>query len=394
MAKIPFGADADFKGHDILNLGKDAKAIASLADYLAQQKSYLPATVSPTNQLVVNDDARFAAISGFIDFRNEKTLYSAQTLAQGGDPFQAYPLATGYSFVLSKNDDSVEFPDINLPFGNAGTKYLISFRIPITSQSSLPTKATIKRGGTTVGSVNQGEAIVIALQAGNASVLFKTIIAPETYTDAKAIAALGPSLLKKADLVGGKVPASQLPAYVDEIIDDYANLAALQAAVPTGSKGVIYILTDDDSEYRWTGSAYHLMRKSVGTTDDVAEGTTNFYFTAARAIGSLLTGYAKAVATRAITATDSVLAAIGILEAKADANTLAIQQLSGAMQGPIVQGFEQQTVVTITHGRGRPVFVQIYTSDGAQTFTDIFQVDLNTVRVTFSDPLSGNIIVL
>ena len=51
---------------------------------------------------------------------------------------------------------------------------------------------------------------------------------------------------------GGKVPAGQLPAYVDDILE-YANLAAFPA---TGVAGVIYVALDTNKLYRWSGSAY------------------------------------------------------------------------------------------------------------------------------------------
>lgn len=52
----------------------------------------------------------------------------------------------------------------------------------------------------------------------------------------------------------------------------------------------------------------------IASTDELKEGTTNLYFTAARAIGSALTGYAKATVKAAIAATDTVLQALGKLE--------------------------------------------------------------------------------
>jgi hypothetical protein len=56
----------------------------------------------------------------------------------------------------------------------------------------------------------------------------------------------------KADLVDGKVPASQLPSYVDDIIE-VANFAALPA---TGETGKIYLTLDNNKIYRWSGSIY------------------------------------------------------------------------------------------------------------------------------------------
>lgn len=56
----------------------------------------------------------------------------------------------------------------------------------------------------------------------------------------------------KADLVDGKVPSSQLPSYVDDVVE-VANYAALPA---TGETGKIYITIDTNKVYRWSGSAY------------------------------------------------------------------------------------------------------------------------------------------
>lgn len=56
----------------------------------------------------------------------------------------------------------------------------------------------------------------------------------------------------KANLIGGKVPASELPSYVDDIIE-VANYAALPA---TGETGKIYVTLDNNKIYRWSGSIY------------------------------------------------------------------------------------------------------------------------------------------
>ena len=63
---------------------------------------------------------------------------------------------------------------------------------------------------------------------------------------------LNTALGLKADLVGGKVPSSQLPSYVDDVVE-VANYAALPA---TGETGKIYITLDTNLIYRWTGSTY------------------------------------------------------------------------------------------------------------------------------------------
>ena len=50
----------------------------------------------------------------------------------------------------------------------------------------------------------------------------------------------------------GKVPSSQLPSFVDDVIEA-ANFAALPAE---GEGGKIYVTLDDNKTYRWGGTAY------------------------------------------------------------------------------------------------------------------------------------------
>lgn len=71
-------------------------------------------------------------------------------------------------------------------------------------------------------------------------------------TDALAVKANASALTAKADLVDGKVPTSQLPSFVDDVLE-YANLAAFPA---TGESGKIYVAQNDGKTYRWGGSSY------------------------------------------------------------------------------------------------------------------------------------------
>lgn len=50
----------------------------------------------------------------------------------------------------------------------------------------------------------------------------------------------------------GKVPSSQLPSYVDDVLE-YTNKASFPA---TGESGKIYIAQDTNRTYRWSGSTY------------------------------------------------------------------------------------------------------------------------------------------
>lgn len=66
----------------------------------------------------------------------------------------------------------------------------------------------------------------------------------------------------------GKVPQSQLPSYVDDVLE-YANLASFPA---TGESGKIYVALDTNKTYRWSGSAYVEISQSLalGETSSTA----------------------------------------------------------------------------------------------------------------------------
>lgn len=71
-----------------------------------------------------------------------------------------------------------------------------------------------------------------------------------------------------ASLVDGKVPASQLPSYVDDVLE-YMDFASFPA---TGEAGKIYVALDTNLAYRWSGSAYVEISQSLalGETSSTA----------------------------------------------------------------------------------------------------------------------------
>lgn len=88
----------------------------------------------------------------------------------------------------------------------------------------------------------------------------------------------------------GKVPTSQLPSYVDDVLE-YENKAAFPT---TGEEGKIYVVKDTNLTFRWSGSSY------VEISASLALGETNS------------TAYAgdkgKALATRLTAAEGSISA--------------------------------------------------------------------------------------
>ena len=66
----------------------------------------------------------------------------------------------------------------------------------------------------------------------------------------------------------GKVPAAQLPSYVDDVVE-YASKSAFPG---TGEEGKIYVATDTNLTYRWSGSQYVEISPSIalGETSSTA----------------------------------------------------------------------------------------------------------------------------
>lgn len=81
----------------------------------------------------------------------------------------------------------------------------------------------------------------------------------------------------------GFVPAAQLPSYVDDVLE-YTNMAGFPG---TGETGKIYVDKATNKVFRWSGSIYIEISPSPGSTDSVTEGSTNLYFTTARAQSAL-----------------------------------------------------------------------------------------------------------
>lgn len=87
------------------------------------------------------------------------------------------------------------------------------------------------------------------------------------------------ALADKADLVGGKVPSTQLPSYVDDVVEGYYNETdgkfyeeSTYTTEIVGEEGKIYVSLDTNYEYRWSGSAFVRVNEGVvlGETSSTA----------------------------------------------------------------------------------------------------------------------------
>ena len=257
--------------------------------------------------------------------------------------------------VISRTDAYILIRDLNLKPKAAGTidvdtlilselKSLRNLSMAndiIISESDLnyiANKIASVSGGNVVKSVNE-EIGDVVLDAADVGAPTSTYVNEQLDTKANSIA-VTQALSTKADLVGGVIPANQLPSFVDDVLE-YANLGSFPVV---GEASKIYIAFDTNKTYRWGGSSYVEIGGGVAlgetaqtayrgdrgkiaydhslsqgnphntTTSEIAEGT-NKYFTESRVNQTVLTGLNTNTATPAL-ATDNLLAAIGKLQAQ------------------------------------------------------------------------------
>lgn len=118
---------------------------------------------------------------------------------------------------------------------------------------------------------NNSSSSLVILPAANEDV---TLTAPTT----SGTIARNEDLINKADLVGNKVPSSQLPAYVDEILEgeyiDTTTFNDLSSVPYTPSSDKIYFdnIGATGLLYRWSGSEYVVISQSlaIGETSSTA----------------------------------------------------------------------------------------------------------------------------
>ena len=229
--------------------------------------------------------------------------WSASSTNTGGSVTLTLSLPTGFSLPSTTSQANWDTAYAERTRWDGGSTGLVA----ATGRTSL---------GLGTAAITAATAYATAAQGGKAD----TAVQPATLTS---------GLAGKADLVGGVVPTSQIPAIA---ISDYLGAVGSQAAMLalTGQRGDWCLRTDGlPNTGQWILSADNAALLSnwvqvplptvpvqsvngqagviVLGTGDLAESGGNLFHTAARAIGAALTGFTAAAGT--VAASDSILQA-------------------------------------------------------------------------------------
>jgi hypothetical protein len=180
-----------------------------------------------------------------------------QDVSIGSNPAFATPTVDGLTFRDNGNTTTIDYADAiavgntaahiastsnphqvtkaQVGLGDVDNTSDLAKPISTATQTALDGKQATLVSGTNIQSINNAS----ILTTGNIN-----LIPASEKGQAGGVATL--------DAITGKVPAGQLPSFVDDL-EEYANLAAFPA---TGESDKIYVAIDTGKIYRWSGSQY------------------------------------------------------------------------------------------------------------------------------------------
>lgn len=144
------------------------------------------------------------------------------------------------------------------------------------------TTYTLPSAGSSLGGVKSGGDVtissgVITVKDDSHNHVISNVDGLQSALDAKLDTSLKGAASGLAELDStGKVPASQLPSYVDDVVEGtYASSTSFKdstGTAVTGETGKIYVDTTSNKTYRWSGSAFVEISSSLalGTTSSTA----------------------------------------------------------------------------------------------------------------------------
>lgn len=126
----------------------------------------------------------------------------------------------------------------------------------------------------------RGPSFLYFTESDRSAIIFDGITANKSFVRA-SVAMNGVLTLtesNKADLVSGKVPASQLPSYVDDVVEgvmDGGVFTPTDHDADVQESGKIYVDTVTNKAYRWSGSAYVEVSPTPSVDPSPIQGSDN-----------------------------------------------------------------------------------------------------------------------
>lgn len=237
--------DADLIAYDNTNSGLSALNVQDAIDELSSDMPTITDTYSGTSSNGMSGKAVKSAIDA-LDVTGVSNINAGKTIKSWSETDGKVSITT-QDISITKSQVS-DFPTL----GTASTK-----DVPTTGNAS-----------STQVVMGNDSRLTDARNAADVSAWAKASTKP-TYT-ASEVGAIASTLKGANNGVAeldstGKVPSSQLPSYVDDVLE-YNDKSSFPS---TGESGKIYIAKDTNKTYRWSGSAY------VEISESLALGETN-----------------------------------------------------------------------------------------------------------------------
>lgn len=220
---------------------------------------------------------------------------------QEGATIENLTVATGSSFPVGENLGELFYKtgsNSGLYIYN-GTDWSLTIS---NADSGSITASMLENSGATAGTYKSLTVTAKGIVTGGTN---PTTLAGYGITDAVAVAHKGVANGVAELDSGGRVPAGQLPSYVDDV-NEYADLAGFPG---TGEAGKIYVALDTNKIYRWTGTVYIEISPTAGNADSATQLATSRTIAASGDATWSVSFNGSANVTNALTLADSGITA-------------------------------------------------------------------------------------
>lgn len=228
--------------NDILTAGGGTRAISSFwHDGNLNPLDYVP----KTRTLTINGTSY--DLSANRSFTTPDTITRLKGGASGSLVSGDVTLSAGANMAINQSGNTITLvaTDTTYSAGNGLTLAGTTFSLPVTTSGT---------GNVVTGIVQTANGITVNLGSMPTSSDLTNYIPLLQKGAANGVATLDGS---------GLVPASQLPSYVDDVLEGYYKAAdekfykeASYTTLIAGETGKIYVSLDTNKTYRWTGSAF------------------------------------------------------------------------------------------------------------------------------------------